>query len=105
MVNKSVYSMIEPYAGFRSDGNGGIFMKIKVNADPEKRDFYVVELDFTDGDRSSATNYRVNDAVLYPSNKKRGENPRRIPISAVGAALRGKSTTIKELLQKYLNKS
>ncbi len=97
--------MIEPYAGFRSDGNGGIFMKINVDASPEKRDFYVVELDLTEGDKSLATNYKVNDAVLYPSSKKRGENPRRIPISAVGATLRGKGTTIRELLQRYLNQS
>ncbi len=104
MINKNRYTIVEPYARLKSDGNGGIFLRVNADADPEKRDFYEVVFDFTGDDRSSASSYRVTTAVMYPSGKMRHHRFKHITVAAVAAALRARETSIQEILQKYLNK-
>jgi len=103
MIKKYAYTKIAPYAGLRSDGNGCISLRVNADADPGKRDFYVVDLDFDGNNRMLASDYKITSAVLIHSKKKRDEKPRYIPVSAVSTVLREKGTSVQELLQRYLD--
>ncbi len=103
MIKKYIYTKITPYAGLRSDGNGGISLRVNSDANPERRDFYVVDLDFDGKNRELASDYKITSAVLIYSKKKKDDKPRHIPVSAVSAALRGRGTSVQELLQRYLD--